>query len=390
MVDRSTYERYQNCSDPELQPSLTQLVTINPAHTGDDDYASITPTGTECPFLSEGLCSIQQKLGEEYLSKACATYPRVFNVVDGVFEKSLELSCPEAARLALLDPNPIEFRESPDDGATRLGSLSVLETSAPQNLDKPYRHFHQVRRLVVSLLQNRQYPLSSRLVILAHLCDKLNEMAAAQDQDGVPEIVQKYAEAINQGLFNDILSQSRAQPTAQLEIVLELLVSRITSDYTPRRFLECYEDFMRGIDLGPLSVMTVVAGRYAAAYREYYSPFMTQHESIMERFLVSYVYKTLFPLGPQESTQKLSLYRKDSSISVQYMLMVLHFAVMKALLIGMSGYHKSGLTTDHAIKLIQSYTKTFEHSTAFSPRAIEILKGRGIHNAVTMAVLIQN
>jgi len=390
MVDRSTFERYQNCSNSELQPSLTRLVTINAASTGDDDYASITPTGTQCPFLSEGLCSIQQKLGEEYLSKACATYPRVSNVVDGVLEKSLELSCPEAARLALLDPNPIEFRESPDDGVPRLGSLSVLTTSASQYPQKPYRHFHEVRRLVVSLMQNRRYPLSDRLVILAHLCDKLNEMAAAQDHDGVPEILRKYADAVDQGLFNDVLNMSTVQPATQLEIVLELLVSRITSDYTPRRFLECYEDFMHGIDLGPLSVMTVVAGRYAEAYRQYYLPFMSQHESIMERFLVSYVYKTLFPLGPQESTQKLSLHRKDSSISVQYMLMVLHFAVMKALLIGMSGYHKAGLTTDHVIKLIQSYTKTFEHSTAFPPRAIEILKNRGIHNAVTMAVLIQN
>src|SRR5579859_4435074 len=185
----------------------------------------------------------------------------------------------------------------------------------PSNLDKPYRHFHQVRRLVVSLLQNRQYPLASRLVILAHLCDKLNEMAATHNQDGVLEIVQKYKEAIDQGLFNDILSQSRAQPATQLEIVLELLVSRITSDYTPRRFLECYAEFMHGIDLSTSSAMADVAARYAEAYRHYYSPFMTQHEAIMERFLVSYVYKTLFPLGPQESTQKLSLYRRDSSIS---------------------------------------------------------------------------
>jgi lysine-N-methylase len=102
------------------------------------------------------------------------------------------------------------------------------------------------------------------------------------------------------------------------------------------------------------------------------------------------VYKTLFPLGPQESTHKLSLFRKNSSISTQYIVMVLHYAALKTVLIGMAGYHKSGLGTNHLIKLIQSYAKAFEHSTAYPPRAVEILAGKGMTNAASMAVLIQN
>jgi lysine-N-methylase len=390
MVDRRTYDLYQNCSNPALKPSLTNLITINSSSTDDDDYASITPNGTECPFLSDGLCSIQQKLGEDYLSKLCATYPRVMNVVDGVLERSLEVSCPEAARLALLDPSPMEFDESKEDqGSARVGSVSVLATSSLQYPAKPYRHFHEVRQLVLSLLQNRSYPLSSRLIILGYLCDKLHE-AAEHDQDEVPDIVRGYADAIDRGLFTDLLRECIAQPTTQLEITVELIVSRITSDFTPRRFLECYEEFMHGIEWGPESTMAEIGIRYAEAYRQYYAPFMGQYEYVMERLLVNYVYKTLFPLGPQESTQKLSIYRRDSPIPVQYILMVVHYAILKTVLIGMSGYHKSGLGTGHLIKLIQSYAKAFEHSTAFPPLTVEILAGKGMKNAASMSVLIQN
>jgi lysine-N-methylase len=390
MIDRHTYELYQNCPDPELKPSLTSLITINTSSTDDDDFASITPTGTECPFLAEGLCSIQQKLGEDYLSKLCATYPRVMNLVDGVLERSLEESCPEAARLALLDPNPMEFDEPKEDnGSGRRGSVSTLVTSSSQYPDKPYRHFHAIRELVLSLLQNRSYPLSSRLIMLGYFCDKLNE-TARHDPDETPDIVRGYADAIDRGLFNDLLSQSIAQPAMQLEIVVELIVHRITSDFTPRRFLECYEEFMHGIEWGPDSTMAEIGIRYAESYRQYYAPFMGQHEHVMERFLVNYVYKTLFPLGPQESTHKLSLFRKNSSISTQYILMVLHYAALKTVLIGMAGYHKSGLGTNHLIKLIQSYAKAFEHSTSYPPRAVEILAGKGMTNAASMAVLIQN
>jgi lysine-N-methylase len=390
MVDRHTYELYQNCPDPELKPSLTSLITINTSSTDDDDYASITPTGTQCPFLAEGLCSIQQKLGEDYLSKLCATFPRVMNLVDGVIERALEESCPEAARLALLDPNPMEFDESQEEqGSGRLGNLSVLVTSGSQYPHKPYRHFHEIRKLVLTLLQNHSYPLSSRLIILGYFCDKLNERAG-HEPDETPDIVRGYADAIDRGLFNDLLRHSTAQPATQLEIVVELIVHRITSDFTPRRFLECYEEFMRGIEWGPESTMAEIGLRYADAYGQYYAPFMEQHEYIMERYLVNYVYKTLFPLGPQESTHKLSLFRKNSSISAQYILMVLHYAALKAVLIGMAGYHKSAFDTNHVIKLIQSYAKSFEHSTAYPPRAVEILAEKGLKNAASMAVLIKN
>jgi lysine-N-methylase len=389
MVDRHTYDLYQNCSDPALKPSLTNLITINSSSTGDDDYASISPNGTLCPFLSGGLCSIQQKLGQDYLSKLCATYPRVTNMVDGVLERSLEVSCPEAARLALLDPNPMEFDELQEAGNTRLGGISVLLTSGSQCPAKPYRYFREIRRLVLSLLQNRSYPLSSRLIILGYLCDKLNE-AAGQGDDTVPDIMRGYADAIDRALFNDLLSECIAQPATQLEITVELIVSRITSDYTPRRFLECYEEFMHGIEWRPESTMAEIGTRYAEAYRQYYAPFMGQYEYVMERFLLNHVFKTLFPLGPQESTQKLSIFRRDSPISVQYILLAVDYAILKTVLIGMSACHKSDLSTGHVIKLIQSYAKAFEHSTAFPPLAIEMLAGKGMKNAASMAVLILN
>src|SRR5271167_3386031 len=82
-IDRKTYEKYQVCGDPEMQPLLQQFVTISPAKGDDEDFGRIALTGNRCPFLSENLCSIQLKLGESYLSNACASYPRAVAVIDG-------------------------------------------------------------------------------------------------------------------------------------------------------------------------------------------------------------------------------------------------------------------------------------------------------------------
>jgi lysine-N-methylase len=391
-VDRATYEAYQSCDDPELGSSLQQLVTINVANSNDDNYARITLSGAACPFLSEGLCSIQKKLGEQYLSKMCAAYPRVMSLVDGVLYRSLHLSCPEAARIVLLDPDPMQFdaEEHHEDGSRRLGNLAVLDTSSAKYTDKPYQYFREVRDLVISILQNRTYDLWQRLVILGSLCDQLHETSSGGRHLETPQVLEGYRDAVARGLFDESLGRLQARPEVQFETVVELIVGRIGSDYTSPRFLECYKEFILGLNWTEHSTMEDVGSRYSAAQSQYYAPFMSRHEYMLEHYLVNYVHGSLFPFGPQESTQNLGVPQVVDSIGKQYMLMAVYYAIIKTVLIGMAGVHQKEFSTEHVVKVIQSCAKTFEHSVAFPARALQILKDHGIENCVSMAMLIQN
>ena len=387
-VDKPTYDKYQNCSDPELGPSLRTLITINEKGSNDDDYAKIVFTEAGCSFLSEGLCSIQQRLGESYLSNMCATYPRVMNRVGEVLQRSLDLSCPEAARVALLNPRPMDFdeHEYPKGGSIRLGNSPSLDTSSLKDCPEPYRFFRDVRRLVISVLQNRSYPIWKRLFMLGCLCEKLaeTEMRSA-DRDAL-NAVQKYVNGLD-----DLLAQCPAHPPAvQLEAVLELIVARISSDSNSRRFLDCYREFMSGIQWTSKSTMDEIGGRYAEAYSQYYVPFMSQHEHILEHYLVNYAHRTLFPFGLPESNQRLANDRVPSPIAAQYMLMTAHYAITKTLLIGMAGFHKSAFGVDHVIKLIQSCAKTFEHSATYPGQVIKMLADKAMTTPASLCVLMQN
>ena len=170
------------------------------------------------------------------------------NMVDDVLQRSLDLSCPEAARLVLLDPEPMQFDE--EEGPAhdrRLGHLSVLRTSV-QNSAKPYRHFREIRSFVIWLLQYRAYPLWKRLVILGSLCDQLHEMAAAGPDLQPPEVLEAYRGAVQSDRFGEALKTHRPQPAEQLQLILELIVGRISSDFTGPRLLACYQKFMQGMD----------------------------------------------------------------------------------------------------------------------------------------------
>jgi lysine-N-methylase len=363
-VDKPTYDKYQSCSSPELGPSLHTLVTINEKRSNDEDYAKIVFNEAGCPFLSEGLCSIQQHLGEDYLSNMCATYPRVMNRVDEVLQQSLDLSCPEAARMALLNPQPMEFNEAAyKDGSIRGGNLPLLDISSLKDSPDPYRSFREVRSRVISLLQDRSYPVWKRLFMVGCFCENV---------DGT------------------YIGGAEYSPAVQLELVLDLIVARITSDSNPRRFLECYQELMSGIQWTSKSSMEEIGARYAEAYSQHYIPFMSRHEYIFEHYLVNYVHRTLFPFGLPESNERLRDDRVSSPIAAQYMLMVAQFAITKALLIGVAGFHKSAFGIDHVIKVVQSCAKTFEHSTTYPRQVISMLADKAMTTPESLCVLIKN
>jgi len=399
-LDKKTYSKYQQCSDPVLQPAFQQLITINPASTSDDTYATFTTSNARCTFLSEGLCSIQSRLGEQYLGAACAAFPRVTNLANGVVERSLDLSCPEAARLALLNPTPLEFCLVDTDVAdiqkdvaqTSYGRLLESAFSSASGLEHSrgaHERIAEVRQFVLSLLQNRKYPLSKRLILLGHFCDKLREIITEGNYQAVPELLQGFAFAIEAGLFNDYLSRCTASPAAQLGIVLELIAERVKSDFTHRRFLQFYQEFINGIRWKPDATHEEMAGHYADAYRRQYAPFMSQHEYMLENYLVNNAFRTLFPFGSQSMTRALNM---DAlrAVAAHYMLLTSYFSILKAMLIGLAGNRGAAFGTEDVIRGVQLCSKTFEHSVTYPKRILEILAMHGIETPAGMRVLTQN
>ena len=386
-VDKATYEAYQGCGDPQLGPKLRELVTINTEGSSDDNYARIALSGPSCPFLDQGLCSIQKTLGEERLSIMCSMYPRVINVVDDVLQRSLDLSCPEAARMVLLSPEPIEFDEAEGpERDPRLGNLSILRT-ADESSNKPYRYFLQIRAHVIWLLQDRTYSVWKRVAILGSLCDQLDKTTA---HGQIPDVLAAYRDGVERRLFDQALDSHRPQHVKQLELVLELIVGRITSDFTAPRMLACYQKFMDSMAWTADVSMAELGRRYAAAHAQYYAPFLARHEHMLENYLVSYVYRTLFPLGAQQSTHGLSVHRAANTIRDQCLLLTAYFGIVQTLLIGVAAFHKEQFGTGEAVEVIQSFTKAFEHSPTFPERALKKLAEKGVASSTMLALLLLN
>ncbi|HEX4231830.1 MAG TPA: flagellin lysine-N-methylase [Bryobacteraceae bacterium] len=381
-VDRATYDKYQACSHPVLRPRFDQLIQIQPDAANDKTYARIVLEKSTCPFLSENLCSIQSELGEEYLSRTCATFPRIRHKVDNVIERSLDISCPEAAHLCLTEPGPAVFEQVKPEREER--------HYVPESLPNPEPYFWEIRSAILSVLQNRAFPITKRLVLVGHMCSKLDELSDSGRHATIPETLEGFAFGINAGFYDTHLRECSADAVDQLSTILELMTARIKLDFVPERYLELYREFADGLRLKPGANFHDCGERYAHAYTYQYVPFMATHEHMLEHYLVYYAYRTLFPFCPKPVGDGADIKPALGRFTREYMIMGAYFGIIRSTLIGLAARHGLRFGVDQVIRCIQSSSRALEHCTSYPSQVLQILAGKGITSDARMSALTQD
>lgn len=386
LIDKKTYEKYQSFSEERLGSLVEQYVSINMMGGTDSLHARITPNSDNwCPFLSaDRLCSVQKEYGPEYLSATCSTYPRALNRVENELEVSLYLSCPEAARQVLLDANSTWTVGDSSSGGFRTDQFSRLATTDSGSIHKPIRYFWEVRELVVAVIQDRGRPLWQRLFLLGLFCKRLGEIASAEQDDAVPEILRGYREIVATGALRDEMERISAQPGVQLDVVLRLIDQRIRAGSCGERFVECFEAFLQGIGYSSDSAAASDVEHYVEAEARYSRPFFERHPHVLENYLLNYVYRTLFPFGREASA-----HHTPQSIFGEYILMVTQFVLINGLLIGMAGRYREEFGEAHVVKLVQSFSKAVEHNPIYLKEINTFIDDRGLGNPAGMAALLK-
>ena len=195
VLDRQSYNKIKRVKHPELSPLIHKHIARNRSNPSEQSYARIRFNGREfCPFLNDvKLCRIQMNLGENYLNNVCVTYPRYTNIVDGLYEKVATLSCPEAARLAILNPEGIDFEEVEESGDSRIIPNLVLNTSGMQSKNIN-ASFWELRTFSIQLLKSRDYSIWERLIILGLFINNLQELIIRDNLREIPVLINKYEE----------------------------------------------------------------------------------------------------------------------------------------------------------------------------------------------------
>jgi lysine-N-methylase len=402
-IDQATYQKYVEIE--AMKPHLGTVIVLNSEGAKPSDFARIRTTAKACFFLDEErLCTIQKQLGPSLLSSTCATYPRSLTNSSGVEERSLTLSCPEAARVTLLHGNLLgssqatgpkryaaifqaiaRFQQQAEPGAD-----SALSTTDPLGYDP----LLATREFALLLLTDRSYPLWQRLLILGTVTRQLQTLSQGRSQAifaaGNPAVIARLladsAAVVSQGKLRAAMDAIQLRPAEQLPSILDLLRLRVAQPNLSPRFLECLQDLENGLgSADPVSEAQLLA-TFSDAYRSYLRPLVDRHPHLLENYLVNYVFRTNYPFGRPVD----QLPSEDAvDASNQHMLLCVQLGILQTMLVGMAAHHREAFDTTHVVKLVQSLAKTFEHSRSSLRLITAFVAQRDLNNLRGIALLLK-
>lgn len=382
-IDKTTYEKYRKVSQREWRIKFAKYIKRRRLKASANAYARIALIDGCCPFFDsqDSLCEIQKFFGVDNLSVTCLAYPRIANVVNDRVEISLSMSCPAAIRKGLLNPEYMVF----DQYVTELDqkrmhiqkffSGSTINQTFQQKL---FPYFEILRTFTISLLQNRKYAIWQRLVLLGLVYQNIDKLINRNEQQEILKILEQYLEFLNGDEAESLLSEIPQQITIQMEILKELAETRFSMGRMHYNFLSCFGKFMASVLYVDETQKDKIAERYKMNFDMYYAPFMNQHEYILENYLVNYTFQNLFPLSELDT------------LFDNYVLLVLHYSLIKMLLIGSAGFSKEMFGIDQIVEVIQVYSQEIEHSPVFIQHLMKMIKDNSMNTLPYMAVLARN
>ena len=371
-VDKGTFKKYRNTKHPVLKDELKQKVKRNRSSSSDDNFAKIKMDSEgKCTLLDENhLCTIHKELGPEFLSNTCAMYPRMLKNVAGVVEKSATLSCPEAARLVLLNEKGIEFNQDLEPIDSR-GFVENNNMSQQQQ-----KIFWDLRIFIIQSLQNRAMSIEDRLISIGLFLNRFDKLTVDEQIEHLPSLINEFTTIIQDGSLSVSIQQLPKNISFQIGVCKNLIEYRSSIPIPSNRYRECLSEMISGLGMDAGISDDEVLRNYELAYNEYYKSYMNNHEYIMENFLVNYVFSKLFPFDKK-------------SVTESYTMMIINFTLIKLHLIGIAKNHK-GLNENHIIKLVQSFSKTVDHNSEYLRNVQEMIKENGYDSLAHMVVLVRS
>ncbi len=380
-VDEKSYKKIKKVGNTDLKKKIDKYIRRNRSNPTGASYGKIHQDKdiNQCVFLTENkLCEMQKKLGADYLCNVCMVYPRSIHIVDNGYERSLTMSCPLAAKEALLNPNPMVFEQFEEVQELRLINDSpALETEGHLFLNKPQRYFWDIRIFSIGLLQNRNYSLADRLIVLGIVYKKIEELYINKNIRELPTMLSYMSELIELGSFKEDLQKVNSNIEIQLQMTKMIIDMKSKMGFVSKRYLECLTETLLGVGYIEDESFEDIIQRYKYNYEEYYTPYMKEKEYILENYLVNEYFKEMLPFG------------KFETIWDSYIFLCLLYSMVKLHLIGISGLHL-GLTDDMVLKLIQSLTKEMIHNERYIQGNISMVKNSGYDSLAYMSILVKN
>lgn len=364
-IDKSTFKEYHKVQDKEMKKMFQKNVHNNNNCTSIDvDYGRVKlKNGKRCPFLNEeNYCVIYSNLGEEYLSNVCTSFPRITNKVDGCYEMSLDVACPEAARILLLKEEGIEFKKSEEVLGKHIVS-SEVDTKSKQFNGSPIKYFKEIRDLSIKIIKNRKFDLNQRLYILGEFLNTLEE-EFEHNYKNVPNFIKQY----NINSIIDNYENNKLNYIIQMDFFKKILgFLNVFKEIDSVTFKEYTKETISGFKLEECDDINKHSEFYINAFEEYSESFINNNSYIFENYLVNFMYNNMFPFSENES------------VFDGYIMLLTRYSFIKFYLVGKYLHNKKD-SKEEIVEFIQIFSKSIGHHKTYLVDVLNYIKENEFDN----------
>lgn len=371
-IDKVTFKRYFKVQDQEMKRMFQKNVQNNERCSSDEvDYGIVKlKKDKRCPFLDEeNYCVIHSNLGEDYLSNVCTCFPRVTNKIDETYEMSLDVACPEAARLILLKEEGIKFVNREEHLGKYIISAQI-DTNLKEVQNTPLRYFKEIRDFCIKIIQDRRFTISERLYSFGCFIEQLEEEI---ENNNIIKFIENYdfalfAKAYSDDDLNLLLSNSNMNYIIQIDLFRKMLkILRVDKDVESIRFKERTSKMLNGYSFDEEENLQGKSEFYIKAFEEYNEKYFNKYSYILENYLVNFIYNNMFPFN-----EVLSFF--DS-----YMMLIIRFSFIRFYLVGLYLNNREE-NDENIVEFIQVFSKTIEHHKSYLIDSLHYIKRKEFDN----------
>lgn len=349
VFDKRTAQTYLTAKDPEIREiaskSIKKIKTDRSSQ--NHSFIQMNPQTGACPFLqTDKLCMIQGRMGENALSKVCTTYPRYAGSLSGRRVEVATLSCPEAARLCLLDPEAMKI------GQEKLSSVGGPSFPAATQQLSAISYLHQT---AVEMLEDDRLSLMDFVLVYGSalkMLDKRPETAFSEDKrfsemQGVIALVQSSLSDTKTASM-----QGKAATQFQLGKVLPILIRHARNGLKNARFQKSFLDAINGFLPDPQDLDAAVE-KYQATLKG----MSTTDRSIVSTALRNYLLNDL-------AINSVMYTRSATDALKGLQAVVVRLSIFVIQLVGALQTVKDCRIEERLPLIVSSTARVFEHNTA--------------------------
>jgi len=346
-IDKNTYDKYTKLEDNIGKEFLDKINVIT-----QDPFLAVIVTNSDgsCHFLDDkGFCSIQLKLGYDYLSRTCRIHPRSISYINGVFETFLELSCEEAVRVVLFEKEPMIFEESvlEPDGSGNIIPNRMLTSEKYTSATNAVNIFYKLRMTSTAIIQNRQFSLRVRMLLLCLVIEQVNQLLKSGQDNMVIACADEALKLMGTGVYDNLAEQMPDGIEVDFSIVLDIL--KDMAEKKDERFKNILKQSLEGLGIPADSY--ICPDSFGNDYKKIYQQFFSGKEYIFENYLVNHILMEGFPFN----------YGKESGVMANFADLLAKYNLIEFLLVGVC-QHNGKFDKWSIVDCVSAFARCYDHS----------------------------